>query len=107
MNFFEAQDKARRNTLLLVLLFVVAGVGRVRLSNLLLLVVISFSKTSQFVFDLETLRTHYSWKIFFNVTMAVSMLILFGSLFQPLSLSGGGTTVAEMLGGRLVPQGST
>jgi len=39
--------------------------------------------------------------------MAVSMLILFGSLFKTLSLSGGGTTVAEMLGGRLVPQGST
>jgi len=34
------------------------------------------------------------------------MLILFGSLFKTLSLSGGGTTVAEMLGGRLVPQGS-
>ncbi|MFA9420010.1 MAG: M48 family metallopeptidase [Gammaproteobacteria bacterium] len=107
MNFFEAQDRARRNTLLLVLLFGIAVVGLILLSNLLLLVVISFSKTSQFVFDLETLRTHYSWKIFFNVTMAVSMLILFGSLFKTLSLSGGGTTVAEMLGGRLVPQGST
>ncbi len=107
MNFFEAQDRTRRNTFLLVLLFVIAVVGLVLLSNLLLLVVISYSKTSQFVFDLETLRSHYSWKIFFNVTMAVSMLILFGSLFKTLSLSGGGTTVAEMLGGRLVPQGST
>jgi Zn-dependent protease with chaperone function len=107
LNFFEAQDRARRNTTLFVLLFVIAVVGLVLLTNLLLLVVISYAKTGALSFDLETLRSYYSWKIFFNVTMAVSMLIFFGSLFKTLSLSGGGTTVAEMLGGRLIPQGST
>jgi Zn-dependent protease with chaperone function len=107
LNFFEAQDRARRNTFLLVLLFIIAVIGLVLLSNLLLLVIISFAETSQFSFDLETNRALYSWKMFFNVSMAVSMLIFFGSLFKSLSLAGGGTTVAEMLGGRLIPQGSS
>jgi len=94
LNFFEAQDRARRNTLLLVLLFSIAVVGLVLLSNLLLLIIIIFAKSGQFTFDLETLQANYSWKIFFNVSMAIGMLILFGSLFKTLSLSGGGTTVA-------------
>jgi Zn-dependent protease with chaperone function len=107
LNFFEAQDRARRNTLLLILLFSIAVVGLVLLSNLLLLIIIAFAKSGQLTFDLETLQANYSWKIFFNVSMAIGMLIFFGSLFKTLSLSGGGTTVAEMLGGRLVPQGSS
>jgi Zn-dependent protease with chaperone function len=107
LNFFEAQDKARRNTLWLVLLFTLAVVGLILLTNLFLLSVYVYLKTEQFVASPETLSYFYSWEEFAVVTLGVCLLVLGGSLFKALSLSGGGPTIAEMLGGRLVSHGTT
>ena len=102
MNFFEAQDKARRNTLWLVLLFVLAVAGLILLTNLFLLSLLVYVKTSQVVVSPEILYYYYSWKEFIAVSVGVCLLVLGGSLYKGLSLSGGGPTVAEMLGGRLI-----
>ena len=107
MNFFEAQDKARRNTLWLVLLFTLAVAGLIVLTNLFLLSVYVYLKTEQFVVSPETLSYFYSWEEFAIVGLGVCLLVLGGSLFKALSLSGGGPTIAEMLGGRLVSHGTT
>ena len=107
MNFFEAQDKARRNTLWLVLLFTLAVAGLILLTNLFLLSVYVYLKTEQFVVSPETLSYFYSWEEFAVVALGVCLLVLGGSLFKALSLSGGGPTIAEMLGGRLVSHGTT
>ncbi len=104
MNFFEAQDKARRNTSWLILLFIFAVAGLVFLTNFLLLGILIYSKTGFVDFSFDTLQSNYSWEIFLGGTIGVGLLILAGSLYKTLSLSGGGTTVAEMLGGRLIPQ---
>lgn len=103
MNFFEAQDKARRNTLWLVLLFVLAVAGLVLLTNLLLLSILAYVKTSQVIVSPEMLYHYFSWKEFTAVSFGVCLLVFGGSLYKAKSLSGGGPTVAEMLGGRLVP----
>ena len=107
MNFVEAQDKARRNTLWLVLLFTLAVAGLILLTNLFLLSVYVYLKTEQFVVSPETLSYFYSWEEFAIVALGVCLLVLGGSLFKALSLSGGGPTIAEMLGGRLVSHGTT
>jgi energy-coupling factor transporter transmembrane protein EcfT len=107
LNFFEAQDKARRNTLWLVLLFTLAVAGLILLTNLFLLSVYVYLKTEQFVVSPETLSYFYSWEEFAVVALGVCLLVLGGSLFKALSLSGGGPTIAEMLGGRLVSHGTT
>ncbi len=107
MNFFEAQDKARRNTSWLILLFIFAVVGLIFLTNLLFLGVLVYSKTGQIVFSFDALQTYYSWEVFIGVTIGACLLIFAGSLYKTMSLSGGGATVAEMLGGRLVPQSTT
>ncbi len=107
MNYFEAQDKARRNTFWLILLFTLAVTGLVILTNLFLLGVLTYAKTSQLAFSYETLQNHYSWREFTAVSVAVCLLIFCGSLYKSMSLSGGGAAVAEMLGGRLVSQGTT
>jgi len=107
LNFFEAQDRARRNTSRLVLLFIFAVAGLVFLTNLLFLVVLVYSKTGQFVFSFDALQPYYSWELFTVVTVGVCLLIFAGSLYKTMSLSGGGATIAEMLGGRLVPQSTT
>lgn len=104
MNFFEAQDRARRNTAWLILLFFFAVLGLILLTNLLLLGVLAFSNTGQFVFSYEGLKQYYSLEAFVAVAVGVSLLIFAGSLYKTMSLSGGGASVAEMLGGRLISQ---
>ncbi len=107
MNFFEAQDKARKNTTWLILLFILAVAGLILLTNLLLLGVLVYVKTGQFQFSPEVLQSHYSWREFIGVAIAVCLLIFGGSLYKTMSLSAGGTTVAEMLGGRMISQTTT
>lgn len=104
MNFFEAQDKARRNTAWMIVLFVLAVAGLVFLTNLLLLAVLAYLKTGYFVFSASELQSYFDLSIFVAVTVGVCLLIFGGSLFKTMSLSKGGTAVAEMLGGKLVPQ---
>ena len=107
MNFFEAQDKARRNTLWLIVLFVLAVAGLILLTNFFLLSILVYVKTKQIVVSPEMLYYYYSWKEFTIVSVGVCLLILGGSSYKALSLSGGGPTVAEMLGGRLVSHATT
>ena len=102
MNFFEAQERARKNTAWFILLFVLAVAGLVILTNLLLLAILNFARSSQLVFSVEALQSIYSWQDFATVSAGVCLLIFAGSLYKTMSLSGGGSTVAEMLGGRLV-----
>ena len=107
MNFFEAQDRARKNTAWFILLFVLAVVGLIFLTNLLLLGIFNFARSSQLVFSPEALQGLYSWQEFAVVSVGVCLLIFGGSLYKTMSLSGGGSTVAEMLGGRQVPAATT
>jgi Zn-dependent protease with chaperone function len=107
VNFFEAQDKARRNTAWLILLFTLAVAGLVFLTNLFLLGLVTFAGRSQTYPSLAALLNDYSWQQFVLVSLGVCSLILCGSLYKTMSLSGGGTTVAEMLGGRLISPATT
>ena len=107
MNFFEAQDRARKNTFWFILLFVLAVGGLIFLTNLLVLGVINFASSEQFTFFPDNLQDVYSWQEFAMVSLGVCLLIFSGSLYKTMSLSGGGSTVAEMLGGRQVPASTT
>ena len=107
MNFFEAQDKARRNTLWLVLLFVLAVAGLILLANLFLLSILAYVKAGQLIVSPEMLYYFFSWKEFTIVSSGICLLVFGGSLYKARSLSGGGPTVAEMLGGRLVSSATT
>ena len=104
MNFFQAQDKARRNTVWMILLFILAVGGLIFLTNLLLLVVLAYLKTGYFIFSFSELNNFFELSVFVGVTVGVCLLIFGGSFYKTMSLSKGGPAVAEMLGGRLVPQ---
>ena len=104
MNFFEAQDRARRNTAWMILLFILAVAGLVFLTNLLLLAVLAYLKAGYFVFSVSELQSYFDPSVFVGVTVGVCLLIFGGSFYKTMSLSKGGPAVAEMLGGRLVPQ---
>jgi Zn-dependent protease with chaperone function len=106
LNFFEAQDRARKNTAWFILLFVLAVVGLVVLTNFLLLGVFMYARSSP-IDSVDALQNYYSWQEVALVTLGVCLLIFCGSLYKTMSLSGGGATVAEMLGGRQVPPATT
>lgn len=102
MNFFDAQEQARKKTFWLVLLFILAVSGLILLTNLFLLSMLVFVQTEQVVLSPEMLYYFYTWKEFTLVSGGVCLFILGGSLYKTMSLSGGGPKVATMLGGHLV-----
>ena len=104
MNFFEAQERARRRTVWLVLLFALAMAGLIVITNLLLLGILAYSQSGEFV---TALHQQFDWDIFIGVAIVVSILIFLGSLYKTMSLSEGGRSVAEMLGGRLIARNTS
>ena len=107
MNFFEAQDRARKNTVWFILLFILAVGGLVFLTNLLLLGILNFTRSDQVAISPDALQNLYSWPEFALVSAGVCLLIFGGSLYKTMSLSGGGATIAEMLGGRHIPSSTS
>ena len=63
MDFFESQDVARRNTKLLLVLFTLAVVSLIVLSNLLVFSIINFGDTAR----MESGAYRYDLKIFVTV----------------------------------------
>ncbi|MBE8158992.1 MAG: M48 family metallopeptidase, partial [Betaproteobacteria bacterium] len=95
MNFFEAQDKARRNTLLLVVLFLGALGGLVSL-----LYFAAHWATLGAPPDLQTVN----YGLLTDVAVGVLALVSVGTIYKVLTLaSGGGAAVAESMGGKLIP----
>jgi Zn-dependent protease with chaperone function len=111
MDFFARQDQARRKTKWLVLYFATA----------VILLIVAFYFVSLIVFTgVETRhsRIYYGdtphvqfalWnpKIFLGATAGVLLVIFFGSAYKTSELSGGGGTVATLMGGRLINQSTT
>ena len=103
MNFFEAQARAKRHTVRLILLFALAVAGLVALTNLVVLLVVGYGNTGVLSASPAFLAGQFDWAVFAGVTLFVVLTILFGSVYKSMALSGGGRSVAEMLGGRLIP----
>lgn len=110
MNFFSAQDKARRNTSRLIFLFFLAVISLIILTNILLIGTYTYMEMQEVresVPFLVALRNHIEADVVIVISIGVSFLILLGSLYKVMSLSKGGQAIAEMLGGQLVPQSTT
>ena len=100
MNFFKAQDKARRHTSRLIFLFALAVICLIILTNLLFIATFSYMGTDETEPFISVVKNSYD-------RVGVSLLILLGSIYKVISLSKGGPAIAEMLGGQLVPQSTT
>jgi len=102
MNFFESQDRVRKHTARLVLLFVLAVVTLIIMTNLLVMVVFGYINSQQLQ-ESGTLFQQMDWQTFVAVSVGVGGVVLVGSLYKIMALSAGGKVVAEALGGQLVP----
>ena len=103
MNFFESQDRVRKNTVQLVFLFILAVVALIVMTNLLVIMVFGYIDNEQ-LRDGGTLIRQMDWRTFAAVSTGVGVVVLVGSLYKIMALSAGGKVVAEALGGQLIPQ---
>ncbi len=102
-DFFTRQDEARSRTGLLIVLFFLAVV----------LIVVSVYITVQVGLNMilsdgdTTTPLVVDWKMFGWVSLVTVAIIALGSIVKIVQLSGGGGTVAEGMGGRLVNSGAS
>ncbi|MEH6627192.1 MAG: M48 family metallopeptidase [Motiliproteus sp.] len=110
MDFFSQQDKARRNTGVLVLLFVIAVLLLITVTNLLVLLTLwSFDGSADgglrggvaaLVYqDTGVLLSQMDWERFFLIGMAVAGVVFCAIIYKWLQLAEGGKRIAESLGG--------
>lgn len=103
MDFFQAQDNARRKTGRLVVLFALAVISLIVITNVLVLVTLGLTSAeaggTPALADIEP-------AVFVVISLAVIAVVGFGSLYKTATLRGGGARVAESLGARLLVPGS-
>ena len=113
MNFYQAQDEARKQSFWLVCLFVLAVIALVALTNIVVAVFIWLSNPENslstarleglsFIQLTTSIFASLGWMKALWISALVTGVILIAMLFKWLSLRGGGRVVAESLGGRLV-----
>jgi Zn-dependent protease with chaperone function/uncharacterized tellurite resistance protein B-like protein len=105
MNFFEAQERARKSSRLLVWWFALAVIGVILAIYLCAIVAWQISGYNPEGIHVVTKASHLVWwnpELFLWTTVIVGSVILIGSLTKLSQLSGGGKVVAENLGGRAV-----
>src|SRR5207244_11782876 len=106
-DFFQRQADAHRNTKWLVVMFVLAVIGIVGTTMLATAVLVgqtqhrASGRRSQFG------QQQFPWQGPVAAGVAALGLIAGGSLYKIAQLSGGGTVVAERLGGRRVYPNTT
>ncbi|MDF3195670.1 M48 family metallopeptidase [Pseudomonas sp. 1928-m] len=105
MNFFEQQDRARRNSGRLLILMALAVLSLITLTSLVLGLVWQLfgqSHSSLWLASDAPNSVLPSWPLVGCVALVVIGVVLLGSLYKQLQLSRGGQAIAERLGGRLI-----
>jgi len=100
VDFFERQDKARRNTKLLVFYFSLAVLSLILAVNIAVSLIFTGFTAANSI-DEPSIAWSRS-ELLFWVTIGTLVVILIGSVFKSLQLARGGSAVAELLDGRLI-----
>ncbi|MFK4751707.1 M48 family metallopeptidase [Oceanobacter antarcticus] len=116
MDFFNHQDRARKQTSRLIMLFVLAVVALVCAINLLVALIVWYGQ-GQAINSVElaaragqpamSFLDSLSTERILTISAAVVLVISLASLYRWLNLRGGGHVVAESLGGRRLPPNSS
>lgn len=108
MNFFESQQSARSNTTRLVVLFLLAVLCLIVLTNLLVAASFGFFDAQRSVSTTaaESWQSAFEWQTFLLVSIGVICVVTLSSLYKIAALSGGGTSIAEMMDAELLVYGS-
>ena len=107
MNFFEAQDSARRSTTLLIFLFILAIAFLLALSNFLIFEFLYFTEYGALTLSLSQLDLVFDHDLSIVLSAAILLFIILGSLYKLVQLSAGGSVIAQHLGGVIIPRSSS
>jgi len=115
VDFFNSQDKARRNTKLLVFYFILAVLSLLLAVNAaVLLILASFGNYGVLIWKSIPISSAAELSLPFSqaellcaITVGTLVVILIGSVFKTLQLARGGSAVAELLDGRLINSNAT
>ena len=107
MNFFEAQDSARRSTTLLIFLFILAIAFLLALSNFLIFEFLYFTEYGTLTLSLSQLDLVFDHDLSIVLCAAILLFIILGSLYKLVQLSAGGSVIAQHLGGVIIPRSSS
>ena len=105
MDFFERQDKARKKTKLLVFYFILAVAAIIAACYIVWVVVFSAAQSHRHGYSEyggQPQLVLWNARLFFGVTVGVLAIIFIGSAYKTNELSGGGGSVAMLMGGRPV-----
>ncbi len=104
MDFFDHQERARRNTVLLTVYFVIAIILIIACVYFAVLGILAFKTDGT-----EQSISIFGWhpELLGSVVVVVGIIIATGSLFKIWALGGHGETVAIALGGVKVPANTT
>ena len=102
MDYFQNQDVARKKTGRLVFFFILAVILIILSVYIAIATVLTFAEPDRPGEALNSLARLWNPELFGIVALGTSGLIAGGSLFKVAALAGGGHTVAELLGGRLL-----
>jgi Zn-dependent protease with chaperone function len=102
-DFFEKQDAARRNTSRLVILFGLAVLAILGMLYALAVLLTSAQSPDAYSRDAQLTIQWWQPELLVLVALATLVVVAGGSLYKISQLRGGGSVVAEALGGKLVP----
>ncbi len=106
MDFFAAQDRARRKTWQLIALFVTAVIALIVTTNLLVALVAAFSTTTGTAMGIRGALAAQSTGTWTLISAVVILVIAGASLSKYLVLRSGGRAIAEMLAARPIEPSS-
>ncbi|TLM76909.1 M48 family metallopeptidase [Microbulbifer harenosus] len=102
MNFFEYQDKARRNTTLLVALFAAAVLALIAITTVFFAFISRASGSAGPESSLTGMLAALGWDTVAGIAIAITAVIALASFYRLHQLAAGGRAVAESLGGRKI-----
>lgn len=101
MNFYAAQDRARKSSRILLLLFILLNLAMVCLINLLFAWYLWVNDDPLSLPD-RVFLDYLSWERIFIVAAAIGLLLIFAAWLKWLDVKQGGGAVAEQFGGEQV-----
>ena len=106
MDFFGAQDRARRATRWLAILFGFAILIITQLINLLVMVILFLYKLKVEPEFSHSFPEFFNWELYFFISIVVAGFSIFFAYLGMRNLFGGGRIVAEQVGGDLIARAS-
>jgi len=102
MNFFEQQDRARRNSTQLVILLCLAVISLIGITTLLVAIVFATSNNHNHSSLWLQIKASLSWRLLLYISLGVITVIMVGSFYKLMQLSSGGRAVAEAMDAQLL-----